>query len=496
MPSTIVDRRGGSSSDQYVSSRERFLRRNKEAIDRAIDNYISGRSINDIGTDGPIDITVPKRDLKEPNITHGQGGKRTNVHPGNKEFMGGDQLQRPQGGQGQGTGEGEAGEEGQGEDDFVFQLTQEELLERIFERLGLPNLEERNSDTAKEFDYSHAGYQRNGTPSRINFRRSKRQQIGRHLAASAPYKKEIISSLQDQLRILNLDPDANVDTLFEDQRYEKLTLNEKIALLTETRDAVREENLSLLDDAQKSLLTQLDDQIAENETKIKGIPRWDEDSDLRYRFDKQVPRPSYKAVMICMMDISGSMSEQMKHDSKLFYWLLNKLLKREYGEDAVEMRYVVHTTEGWEVDEQEFYETRENGGTKVSAGLDIVKEIKERDYGDGSYNVYIAQTSDGDNWRDDNPRTKGLIEDMLPDLKGFFYMETKNNAWGNHDRSDIWNMYQTIRGANEDKFFMGRAMQTSDITRIFVDFFNIENHKKPAASAMNSATAAFAPKAG
>ncbi|MEC9235744.1 MAG: DUF444 family protein, partial [Pseudomonadota bacterium] len=230
--------------------------------------------------------------------------------------------------------------------------------------------------------------------------------------------------------------------------------------------------------------------------KIKGIPRWDEDSDLRYRFDKQVPRPSYKAVMICMMDISGSMSEQMKHDSKLFYWLLNKLLKREYGEDAVEMRYVVHTTEGWEVDEQEFYETRENGGTKVSAGLDIVKEIKERDYGDGSYNVYIAQTSDGDNWRDDNPRTKGLIEDMLPDLKGFFYMETKNNAWGNHDRSDIWNMYQTIRGANEDKFFMGRAMQTSDITRIFVDFFNIENHKKPAASAMNSATAAFAPKAG
>ena len=122
-------------------NRARFLRRYKEQIKRAVHDMVSERSITDMDRGG--NVSVPRKDISEPVFRHGEGGDREIVHPGNREFVKGDRIPRPEGGGG-GGGAGEPGT-GESEDAFVFALSREEFLHIFFEDLELPRLE-RNFD--------------------------------------------------------------------------------------------------------------------------------------------------------------------------------------------------------------------------------------------------------------------------------------------------------------------------------------------------------------
>ena len=98
---------------------------------------VSGRGIRNL--EQGEDIILPKRDVSEPVFGHGQGGDREYVHPGNREYIKGDRIERPQGGGGKGGGS-QASDTGEGEDDFVFHLTKEEFMQVFFEDLALPHL--------------------------------------------------------------------------------------------------------------------------------------------------------------------------------------------------------------------------------------------------------------------------------------------------------------------------------------------------------------------
>ena len=134
--SHFIDRRLNGKNKSTVN-RGRFIRRYKEQLKRSVAEAVNRRSITDM--DSGEKVGIPSRDISEPIFHHGPGGTRDMVHPGNKEFLPGDRIRRPEG-EGAGSGQGSASNSGRGEDDFVFELSREEFMDLLFDDLELPNL--------------------------------------------------------------------------------------------------------------------------------------------------------------------------------------------------------------------------------------------------------------------------------------------------------------------------------------------------------------------
>jgi uncharacterized sporulation protein YeaH/YhbH (DUF444 family) len=244
----------------------------------------------------------------------------------------------------------------------------------------------------------------------------------------------------------------------------------------------------VLTEEDTATIARLDDEIEALDKSKSIIPKWNRATDLRFRNYNEHPVPADKAVMFCVRDTSGSINDEMMRDSTIFYWLLYNFLSEKYGEDKVDVVYIAHTTVAKEVSADEFFNDRDNGGTTVSTGMQLTKDILEERYAAADYNVYAAQASDGDNQRGDNPLTKSLIEELLPKMQAFFYAETKSGQAWNPDQSDIWDMYKELEAANSGQFFMGRIKETRDVYKIFREFFTPKGEaapsSKPSASAL------------
>jgi len=197
----IVDRRLNGKNKSAVN-RQKFLRRFRKQIKKSVEHIISKRSVTDL--DKGEKISIPNKDTSEPFFHHAQGGQRDMVHPGNKEFHQGDKIPRPKGGSGQGEGS-EASDTGEGEDDFVFELSREEFLQFFFEDLELPDLVKTKLSSIIETKKVRAGHTSEGTPSNINVVRSLTGAMGRRMALRAPYKKELkIIEPENPIRLLSI----------------------------------------------------------------------------------------------------------------------------------------------------------------------------------------------------------------------------------------------------------------------------------------------------
>ena len=366
----IIDRRL-AGKNKSIGNRERFLRRHKEQIRDAVKRAVDGRGIRDI--ERGEDIRIPKKDLSEPVFGHGQGGLREVVHPGNKEYRQGDRIERPKGGGGQGSGKGQAGDQGEGEDDFVFALSKEEFMQIFFEDLALPHLVRNQLAEVPEWKSQRAGFSSDGTPNNLHVVRSMRGALGRRIALGASSRREL-QLLEDELAALELEP----------KHLEHAQHLERIAAL---RDAI----LAL-------------------RGRVERIPFLDP-IDLRFRSRVRVPVPTSKAVMFCLMDISGSMDEGRKDLSKRFFILLYLFLTRHY--EKIDLVFIRHHTQAQEVDEQNFFHARETGGTVVSSALVLMEDIIKARYSPSEWNIYGAQASDGDNWHHDSGRCRELLTDKI-----------------------------------------------------------------------------------
>ncbi|MBY0572760.1 MAG: DUF444 family protein, partial [Undibacterium sp.] len=174
----LIDRRV-QGKNKSVPNRERFLRRYKGQIKDAVTRAVKGRSITDI--DSGESITIPVKDVGEPNFGHSHGGVWESVNPGNQEYLKGDLIARPKGGGGKGKGQAGNNEE-MSEDDFVFQLSREEFLNYFFEDLELPNLVKTQLTTTTDFRNQRAGYSTTGTATALHVLRSLRGALGRRIA--------------------------------------------------------------------------------------------------------------------------------------------------------------------------------------------------------------------------------------------------------------------------------------------------------------------------
>ncbi|WP_298625878.1 YeaH/YhbH family protein [uncultured Zoogloea sp.] len=414
----IIDRRFDSKNKSAVN-RQRFMRRFKHQIREAVADAISGRSIKDL--DNGESVSIPAKDLSEPQFHHGRGGVWETIFTGNDQFSTGDQINRPQGGGGGGTGKGKASNEGEGEDDFVFNLSREEFLDVFFDDLALPNLVKTQLARIHEYKSQRAGFTNDGTPANINVVRSLRGALGRRLALSSPYRGSL-RELQKQLEEL---------------------------LLTHPEDDPE--------------VVKLKDEIGILRAKIEAIPFIDT-FDLRYNNRTKVPKPTTQAVMFCIMDVSGSMDEEKKATAKRFFMLLYLFLTRTY--EHIEVVFIRHHTVAKEVNEEDFFHSRESGGTVVSSALELMKDILHERYANGAWNIYGAQASDGDNWENDSPHCREVLaSSILPFLQYFAYIEITPG-----EPQNLWREYEKLVGA-QPNFAMQHIEGLPDIYPVFRELF-------------------------
>jgi uncharacterized protein len=419
----IIDRRL-SGKNKSIGNRERFLRRYREQIRDAVRKAVSGRGIRNL--EQGEDIILPKRDVSEPVFGHAQGGDREYVHPGNREYVKGDRIERPQGGGGSGGGS-QASDSGEGEDDFVFHLTKEEFMQVFFEDLALPHLIRTQLAEVPEWKSHRAGFTSDGTPNNLHVVRSMRGALARRIALGGDTRKEI---RQLEARLLHLKSNPHAGEALIDKEIRD----------TEAR-------------------------IEELRSKARHVPYLDP-IDLRYRNRVKVPVPSAKAVMFCLMDVSGSMDEQRKDMSKRFFMLLYLFLTRHY--DKIDLVFIRHHTQAAEVTEDEFFHATETGGTVVSSALNLMNDIIRARYPSGEWNIYGAQASDGDNWHHDSGRCRQLLdEQILPLVRYYAYVQVAEAE------QNLWEEYTQLLDPHPN-FAMRKVSDAADIYPVFRDLFKKE----------------------
>jgi hypothetical protein len=417
----IIDRRLNPKG-KSIGNRQRFIRRARAEIAKVVQEASSRRNVADIAQGDRV--VIPSHGLKEPLFRKSQsGGTRGHVLPGNKEFVPGDKLPRPPSGGGRGGREGSP--DGGGDDEFQFVLSRQEFVDLFLEDLELPELVKKQVKQSDSTALTRAGFSVSGSPSNLNIVRTMRNSLSRRIALKRPRS--------DDIRRL------------------------------------REEIERLADEPQSAKVVEIEEQLKLLLRRSKAIPFIDP-IDVRYNRFEAVPKPVTQAVMFCLMDVSGSMTESMKDLAKRFFMLLYLFLERRYRH--VDLVFIRHTHEAKEVDEQTFFYSTETGGTVVSTALEQMRQIVQSRYSPADWNIYAAQASDGDNTAGDNERTANLLANViLPVCQYFAYLEV-----GEHDdrfgrETALWRTYKLIAEA-DDALAMRRVRSRSDIYPVFRELFS------------------------
>jgi uncharacterized sporulation protein YeaH/YhbH (DUF444 family) len=431
MGMSFIDRRLNPSG-KSLPNRQRFIRLAKAAIKDAVVRSIRERALGDV--ESKEVVSIPMERIAEPRLRHSsRGGDRDMVLPGNKEFVRGDTLPKPRSGQGDRGSQGSP--DGQGEDDFRFTISAEEYLNVLFEELELPDLAKAQIKDVDLLKYRRAGHSTSGAPANLNVGRTMRRSLARRIALRRPRPQDL-AVLEAEIAALEALEDRDEET------------EARLASLRTRRDELerRSRRIAYIDPV-----------------------------DVRYNRFEAVPQPSAQAVMFCLMDVSGSMTEDMKDLAKRFFLLLHLFLTRQYKH--VDLVFIRHTSEASEVDEDTFFHSRETGGTVVSTALAEMRRIVDERYPVEEWNIYAAQASDGDNYSSDGETCVRLLtEEILPICQYFAYVEVYDPKQAeifhsNLNVSELWRDYQ---GASEGRpnFAMKRVFSKSDVFPVFHQLFS------------------------
>ena len=411
----IIDRRLNPGS-RSLENRQRFLRRAKALIQRAVRKTSEGRAIRDVLQGG--EVSIPLDGMDEPRLHRGDGGIHDRVLPGNKKFVEGDILPRPDEG---GGGKPRQAGEGDSEDAFRFVLTREEFLDLFLDDLELPDLAKRKLAAVEHEGIRRAGYAVTGSPANLAVGRTMRLAMARRVALRRP-RPAAIEQLEAEL--------AGCDD------------DERRAALSADVEALKR--------------------------KMRRIPYIDP-IDIRYRRFENEPKPIAQAVMFCLMDVSGSMSEHMKDLAKRFYMLLYVFLTRRYRH--VEIVFIRHTDRAEEVDEETFFRSPASGGTLVSSALEVMHQIVRTRYRPADWNIYAAQASDGDNAQEDGEITGRLLKAILPVTQYFAYLEVGEASSSDAmPDSALWTLYRRLHDDGA-ALSMRKVRDRGEIFPVFRELF-------------------------
>lgn len=414
----IIDRRKNPGK-KNLSNRQRFIERFKDRIRDAARKHIGDRSISD---GGDQEISIPGTGIDEPRFGHRQdSGDWDYVLPGNREYMTGDTIDKPQK-QG-GGGRGEQGGRGSGEDEFTFYLSYDEFLDLIFDDLELPDLIKDSEKTIQSHQMHRAGFTTAGVPSNLNVERTAIAGLGRRIALKSPK----LARIEELTALLEIEEDEE----------RKAEIIEEIRQLR-----IRANAIGFLDRV-----------------------------DLRYNNFVPQPRPVTQAVMFCVMDVSYSMGENEKIIAKKFFLLLHLFLQRRYKN--IDVVFVRHHEEAEECDEETFFTSRVSGGTMVSSAYGVMQDIIKDRYPANDWNIYLAQASDGDNYGSDNEVAGSILSGILKDTQFMAYIEItrrQEDLLFMH-MTNLWDMLDTMT-ADHPQISMERIHTEGDVVSVFRKFFS------------------------
>jgi uncharacterized protein len=187
--------------------------------------------------------------------------------------------------------------------------------------------------------------------------------------------------------------------------------------------------------------------------------------DFRYRSTKLTQKPQANAVVIYIMDVSGSMGNEQKEIVRLESFWINAWLKKHYK--GLEARFIIHDATAREVDEDTFFRTSESGGTLISSAYKLCREIIEREYPPHEWNIYPFHFSDGDNWSGDDTRLcmKILHESLIPAVNFFGYGQVESKYGSGQFFKDLEKEFP-----NEDKMVLSKIKNKDAILGSIKDF--------------------------
>jgi sporulation protein YhbH len=370
----------------------------KEAIQKNLPDIISDEAI--ITRSGDQLVRVPVRGIKSYRFIHRYAGGAQGGFGSGESEEGKVIGQRPRPGSGK---PGKAGEQ-PGVDYLETEIEIAELIRMMLDDIGLPNL------------------QRKEVMEAVVIRGWKRYSIEKHGIVPRLEKKRTIKEAIKRTEVLVQ------DLMLRSAMDEELC---RLALDEANGD---------FDDALERLLSANNRPPAPGQTNFpdSGALRI-ENSDLRFRTIEEDAEYQSNAVVLAMMDVSGSMDTMKKYLARSFYFWMTSFLRVVYK--RVEIRFIAHTTEARLVDEHQFLHQGESGGTSCHSAYDLATNLIDTEYPTSRWNVYPFHFSDGEDW--DVNRTLNSLERMLSrGVANFGYGEIQSE----HSSSVLMDAYRKKMG--------------------------------------------------
>lgn len=193
------------------------------------------------------------------------------------------------------------------------------------------------------------------------------------------------------------------------------------------------------------------------------------ENDLRYHHISSKPKEATNAVIFFMMDVSGSMTQNIKFLARSFYFLLYQFIRHKY--EKVEIVFVAHTTEAFETDEDSFFKRGSAGGTFVSSAPELAIEVIKERYHPSSWNIYAFHCSDGDNFDEDNDKAVAMFKELslLSQLVGYVEIRPTEErmAWDKETNSKLYLQLSSLNSSLK----VATINDKIDIWNVFLHFF-------------------------
>ncbi len=235
-------------------------------------------------------------------------------------------------------------------------------------------------------------------------------QPGYHLREVELTLDELAEILGEELELPNIEPKGKKAIIAEKDRY----------------TGIKRVGPESLRHFKRTFREALKRQIISGQFKIDKPQIVPIKDDFRYRSWKTTLLPQSNAVIIYMMDVSGSMWDEQKHIVRLETFWIDTWLQYQYK--GIATRYIIHDAQAAEVDRETFFTVRENGGTVISSAYDLCNKIIREDYPSDEWNIYAFHFSDGDNWsREDNKACVEILsKSVLPRVNLFGYGQVES----------------------------------------------------------------------
>lgn len=192
--------------------------------------------------------------------------------------------------------------------------------------------------------------------------------------------------------------------------------------------------------------------------------------DLKFKTWNEITKPDSKAVVLAMMDTSGSMGVWEKYMARSFFFWMIRFLRTKY--ETVEIEFIAHHTDAKVVTEEEFFSKGESGGTICSSAYRMALELIHEKYDPNRYNIYPFHFSDGDNLTSDNARCVKLVDEIMKHSNMFGYGEV--NQYNRHST-----LMQAYKNVKNEKFKYYILKQKADVFHAMKRFFKKDESKQP-----------------